>query len=105
MGRRTAMPRYPDLRRGEDTALCLAILAAGHRVARLRRAGWCYVYTCHGANAWSVAHHAAISAAKSLGPAQLVALESVLRQRVAEFDPPIGRATLRHAHGEIVIGA
>jgi glycosyltransferase involved in cell wall biosynthesis len=89
MGRRDRMPAYPSSRRGEDTALCLAIAASGARIARVRDAGWSYVYTWHGANAWPEPHHLAIAAAKHLPDARLVAREPVLRRRLAEYSPPL----------------
>jgi len=104
LGRRALMPRYPEVARGEDTALCLAILDAGHRIARLRGSGWCYVYVYHGGNAWSLGHHAAISAAKRLGAARLLGREKILRERLAEYRPSLGAVVLPHAEGQIEIG-
>ena len=56
----------------------------------MRGAGWCYIYTWHGANAWPEPHHLAIAASKHLPDARLLAREPVLRQRLAEFAPPLG---------------
>jgi glycosyltransferase involved in cell wall biosynthesis len=89
VGRRACMPRYPEARRGEDTALCRAIVASGERIARVRDAGWSYVYTFHGGNAFPAAHHHAIAAAKHLSPARMLARERVLRERLADYDPPL----------------
>ena len=90
MGRRERMPAYPSARRGEDTAICLEIVASGARIARVRGVGWCYVYTWHGSNAWPEPHHLAIAATKRLPDARLIARERVLRRRLAEYAPPPG---------------
>ena len=103
MGRRDRMPAYPAARRGEDTALCLEIVASGARIARVRGAGWCYVYTWHGANAWPEPHHLAIAASKHLPDARLLARERVLRQRLAEFAPPLGPLVVPCGAGPIVV--
>lgn len=92
LGRRALMPQYPELRRGEDTVLCQDILRAGHRIARLRGQGWCYVYVYHGLNVFEAAHHAAITRAKNLAPALMLGREKLLRQRLAEYAPPLPRA-------------
>ena len=63
VGRRARMPSYDPLRRGEDTALCRAIVAGGETVARVRDAGWSHVYTYHGDNAFPAPHHQAIASA------------------------------------------
>ena len=103
MGRRDRMPAYPAARRGEDTALCLEIVASGARIARVRGVGWCYVYTWHGANAWPEPHHLAIAASKHLPDARLLARERVLRQRLAEFAPPLGPLVVPCGAGPIVV--
>ena len=89
MGRRDRMPRYPATRRGEDTALCREIAASGATVARVRDAGWSYVYTYHGANAFPEPHHLASAAAKHLSEARILAREHVLRARLRDYDPPL----------------
>ncbi len=94
LARRDALPRYPELALGEDTALCRALLATGARIARLDDHGWCYVYVCHGGNAWSEAHHWAIAQAKALAPARFIARAPVALPRLAEYAPPPGVATL-----------
>ncbi len=85
LGRRDKMPPYPEAARGEDTGLCLAILAAGHRITRLRHHGWCYIYTYHGANVWGAQHHQAISQAKRMPLAFVVGKTHDLRTRLAEY--------------------
>ena len=87
VGKRARLPSYRSARRGEDTALCREIVAAGEPVARVRDAGWSYVYTFHGANAFPSAHHQAIAGAKHLTPARMLAREKVLRERLAEYEP------------------
>ena len=103
MARRERMPAYPATRRGEDTALCLDVVASGERIARVRDAGWSYVYTYHGDNAWPEPHHAAIAAAKHLSDARLLARERLLRQRLAEYAPPLGALVVPCGIGPIEI--
>jgi glycosyltransferase involved in cell wall biosynthesis len=104
LARRDALPRYDALARGEDTPFVVRILGAGHRVARLRDAGWSYVYVYHGTNAWDEAHHAAISRLKHLRPARLLARETELRARLAEYVPPLPRARMSCGDGVLVVG-
>jgi glycosyltransferase involved in cell wall biosynthesis len=101
--RRAAMPGYPDLARGEDTALVYEILRRGDRIARIRGAGWCYVYVYHGGNVFCEAHHAAISRAKSLSFASLLNREALLRTKLAEYVPPFGEVRFPHAAGVLDI--
>jgi glycosyltransferase involved in cell wall biosynthesis len=89
VGRRARMPSYEVLRRGEDTALCHRLVAEGQRIARVRDAGWSYVYTFHGGNAFPATHHQAIAWAKHLSPARMLARERILRERLAQYDPPL----------------
>lgn len=89
-GRKDAMPRYPDLDRGEDTEIVLRIMRARSSIARLRDRGWAYVYVYHGANVFPAAHHAAISHCKRYSGARLLAREKLLRERLAEYTPPLG---------------
>jgi glycosyltransferase involved in cell wall biosynthesis len=89
VGRRDRMPAYPAARRGEDTALCRAIVAAGEPVARVGDADWSYVYTYHSANVFAASHHRAIAAVKQLSAARMLAREHLLRVRLAEYDPPL----------------
>ena len=91
LAERALMPAYPELARGEDTAVLLALLRAGVAVARVRRAGWCYVYRFHGGNVFAAGHHRAIAAAKGLGAAAMLNRERELRRRLAEYDPPLPR--------------
>lgn len=100
LGRRELMPVYPAARRGEDTWATVDIFRAGHRVARLRGAGWSYVYTCHGANAWEDSHHQAIAQAKAWNWQQLMGRQTLLQQRLPEYQPPLGNISMRCA-GEV----
>lgn len=101
LGRRDKLPRYPEVRRGEDTAVCLDILRAGHRLARLKDRGWCYTYVFHGSNTFERSHHTAIARLKSLSPARLLSRESLLRARLAEYMPPLQPATM-HLAGAVL---
>ena len=64
LARRAAVPPYPALARGEDTAVMQAMLARG-RVALLD-APWLYTYVQTGANTWTGQHFEAIWQAASL---------------------------------------
>src|SRR3569623_1222007 len=96
LGRRDLMPAYPELPRGEDTGAVRELLRRGHPIARLRDAGWCYVYVYHGANVWPAARHEAISHSKRYGAARLMQRAALLRRRLAEYAP--GFAPLRMPH-------
>jgi glycosyltransferase involved in cell wall biosynthesis len=102
-GLRALMPAYPPSARGEDTAVCLSILAAGHRIARLRGVGWCYVYSYHGHNVWSRQHHQAISRAKQLSEFRLRARADELRQRLAEYGSGLEDLTVWHRTGTLAL--
>jgi glycosyltransferase involved in cell wall biosynthesis len=99
LARRERMPRYADRVRGEDTALLLEILRRGEPIARLRDAGWCYVYVYHGRNVFAAEHHLAISRAKGLRLAALLQREGSLRRRLAEYEPGFGIVRLPHEAG------
>jgi glycosyltransferase involved in cell wall biosynthesis len=103
--RRDAMARYPERRLGEDTAQVVSMLRQGRRFARLREQGFLHVYVFDGHNSFDHAHHAAISLLRSFRAARLVRLEAVLRERITEFDPPLGPFVMPHAGGALVIGA
>lgn len=51
---RSALPAYPELARGEDTAVIGALLAARRLVAL--DDPWLYVYVFHGGNTWERSH-------------------------------------------------
>lgn len=105
LGRRERMPRYAEIARGEDTDVLLKILRQGSAIARVRDAGWSSIYVYHGANTFDAAHHAAIARAKALGHAALLQREALLRQRLAEYAPPLGALRMPHAGGASEISA
>jgi glycosyltransferase involved in cell wall biosynthesis len=105
LGSKEALGRYPPLSRGEDTPLILDLLRRGRRITRLRDHGYLDVYVFDGLNAWDYEHHAAISAWKRFGGARLLSLEPMLRARLAEYDPPLGRCVMPYEGGELVFGA
>ncbi len=100
-GRRDALARYPDRRRGEDTALLVSMLRQGRRFARLREHGYLHVYVYDGCNSFDHAHHAAISLLRGFRAARLLRLETILRQRIAEFDPPLGPFVMPYTGGAL----
>ncbi len=101
LGHKAAMPLYPEIARGEDTELVLRMMRAQRAIVRLRDRGWAYIYVYHGANVFPAAHHAAISRLKCYSGARLLARESVLRQRFAEYVPGIGPVTMPWQGGAI----
>jgi glycosyltransferase involved in cell wall biosynthesis len=103
-GRRDALARYPERRRGEDTALVVSMLRQGRRFARLREQGYLHVYVFDGRNSFDQAHHAAISLLRSFRGARLLRLEAVLRARIAEYDPPLGSFAMPYAGGSLLFG-
>lgn len=103
LGRRERVPRYAEVARGEDTDALLHILRRGDRIARLRDAGWCYVYVYHGTNTWDAGHHVAISRAKRYGQARLLQREADLRRHLAEYAPALGALRLPHEAGALEI--
>jgi glycosyltransferase involved in cell wall biosynthesis len=104
-GRRAALARYPERRRGEDTALVVSMLRQGRRFARLREHGYLHVYVFDGRNTFDQAHHAAISLLRGFRAARLLRLETLLRERIAEFDPPLERFAMPYTGGTLVFAA
>ena len=99
--RREALPRYPEMTHGEDTAVLAELLVRGRRLAKLRERGYLYVYVFHGRNAFEGAHHAMISRSRRLPAARLLQLEAPLRAHVAEYDPPLGPFVMPYQGGEL----
>jgi glycosyltransferase involved in cell wall biosynthesis len=104
LARRDVLGRYPAVNRGEDTAQFVGLLRAGHTLARLSDRGWLYVYVTHTDNVSGYAHHRAIADAKAHGAAHLLNNAGVLRQRAAEYAPPLPTLYFRHAGGVLQIG-
>jgi hypothetical protein len=72
------------------------------RITRLREHGYLYVYVFDAQNAWDYEHHATISAWKRFRGARLLALEPMLRARLAEYEPPLGRFVMPYETGQLV---
>jgi len=103
LGRTDKLPAYPALGRGEDTAVVRELVALGHRVTRLHEHGYLYAYVFDGGNVWDYGHHSAISARKRLRGARLLRRISVLKQRLAEYDPPLPALTMPCELGALVV--
>jgi glycosyltransferase involved in cell wall biosynthesis len=100
-GRRNLLARYPDLARGEDSALCVEMLREGRTFARIRGQGWLYVYRFDGRNSFDQLHHASISHWRSFRGAWLLRHEAELRTRLAEYAPPLGAFTMPYESGRL----
>lgn len=98
---RDSLARYPDLPRGEDSGLVVAMLRQGRTFARVREQGFLYVYVFDGRNTFDQAHHSAISLYKRFRGARLVRLEAPLRKHVAEYDPPLGAFSMPYSGGKL----
>jgi glycosyltransferase involved in cell wall biosynthesis len=99
--RRDALARYPDLPRGEDSGLVVAMLRQGRTFARVREQGYLYVYVFDDRNTFDLAHHTAISLYKRFRGARLVRLEAPLRKHIAEYDPALGAFSMPYAGGKL----
>ncbi len=104
LGRREAMPLYPEVARGEDTDLVLQMMREQRNLVRLRDQGWVYIYVYHGANVVPQTHHAAISQLKRYSGARLVAREGLLRQKLSEYAPGLGAVTMPWQGGALSFG-
>jgi glycosyltransferase involved in cell wall biosynthesis len=102
-GRRNLLARYPDLKRGEDSALCVAMLREGRTFARTRERGWLYVYRFDGRNSFDQVHHASISLRRSFRGPKLLQHEAELRARIAEYTPPLGPFTMPYEGGHFAL--
>ncbi len=103
MGRRSMMPSYPDLARGEDTPLLQELHRNGTRLVTLDGHGYLYIYTYSGDNAWNLSHHGAISAWKRLRREALEARREVLARHLKDFGLPLSRARFPHDDGVMVL--
>ncbi|HTP48095.1 MAG TPA: glycosyltransferase family A protein [Casimicrobiaceae bacterium] len=101
LARRDRLARYPEIARGEDTAQALAMLREGTRFTRLSGHGYLYVYVFHGSNTFDRVHHAMISRRRCLRADRLLALEALLRARLAEYAPPLGALTMPYEGGRL----
>lgn len=86
MAFRKVLPRYPEhMERGEDTALCDALMQQDLVIHRMRDHGWCYIYRYHGRNCWGVDHHRSIVESKAIPAAKMLARSRQVMQRLAEY--------------------
>ena len=103
MGRRSRMPSYPALERGEDTPLLQALHRRGDRLSALGGRGYLYIYRYTGRNAWGLSHHAAISAWKRYGKKRLEAQRDVLVRHLREYDLSLTNAKFTHDEGAMIV--
>jgi glycosyltransferase involved in cell wall biosynthesis len=90
--RKDSMPRYPDLQRGEDTALLNSLLQTKLPIARISGQPWLFCYGYHGDNTFAREHHATMVAAHALSPAAMMNIRSPLNVALAQYDPGVRRA-------------
>jgi glycosyltransferase involved in cell wall biosynthesis len=88
--RRDAMPTYPPLSRGEDTALLHALVIANEPIVRVPDEPWLYCYSFHGGNTFDRAHHAAIARNTQVTPAAFANVRVHLERELNRYSPPIG---------------
>lgn len=103
LGRRDGIGRYPEIARGEDTAVILDLLSRGERIAQLSGAGWCHIYTYHGANTFDFGHHAAISRLKRLRHEQLLSRRALLEAELPAYELPLDEARFPDEAGHLII--
>jgi glycosyltransferase involved in cell wall biosynthesis len=98
MAAKADLALYPDLERGEDTPVVVALVNSGHRVVPLQDHGFLYVYVYDGLNAWGEQHHREISEVKARrGPFLQAGIEE-LTARLAEY--PLPARTVQLIDGE-----
>jgi glycosyltransferase involved in cell wall biosynthesis len=89
LGDRAKMPRYPNERRGEDSAVALSLLRQKVPITRLAHKPWTYVYVTHGSNTFGAEHHAAISRAKAMPAHIMLNHQTEILNRLRQFKEPI----------------
>ena len=77
------------------------MLREGRSFARLREHGYLHVYVFDGHNTFDHAHHASISHWRRFRGARLIRLESVLRERLAEYAPSVGPFVMPYESGRL----
>ena len=87
MAHRDARFRYPEEERGEDTVL-LKQIAANGTVARFEDAGYLNIYSYHGKNVFSEAHHRRIVGTSVRSIKFLRDHESILRDALRHYRLP-----------------
>ncbi len=87
--RRKDMPRYPNLRRGEDTALLDALVLSGAKTARVPGKPWLFTYAFHGGNTFEREHHRAIATHKSVSAAMLLNVNAAVQRELERYVIPI----------------
>jgi glycosyltransferase involved in cell wall biosynthesis len=103
LGRRDGIGRYPEIARGEDTAVILDLIRRGERIAPMSGAGWCHIYTYHGTNTFGFNHHIAIARLKRLRGDQLAARRAVLEKELPAYGLPLAEARFPDVPGPLVI--
>jgi glycosyltransferase involved in cell wall biosynthesis len=103
LGYRDGLGRYPDLPRGEDTAVVVDLVQRGRRIAQLSERGYLYIYVYNGRNAWDLEHHAAISAWKRMPKARLLEHEAALRSHLADYKLETTVVMMPHEDGALFI--
>lgn len=88
LGRTDKICTYAELPRGEDTHVVGQLHTNGCRLHGIANRGYVYIYVFNGRNAWDIQHHAAISAWKRLGKAELLRREDELRRYLDGYELP-----------------
>lgn len=103
LGKRSLISTYPDLARGEDTAILEHLFLEQHKISRLRDRGWLYTYVFNGKNTWDFKHHSKISLNERLGKDELLTREETLRLELKKYTFPFNSLYLPHNEGMIEI--
>ena len=103
LGRADKIGTYAELPRGEDTQVVARLYATGCRLRAIANRGYLYIYVFNGKNAWDVRHHAAISAWKRLGKAELLRREDELRRQLDRYDLPWKKIFMPYEGGALHI--
>jgi glycosyltransferase involved in cell wall biosynthesis len=103
LGRKKLMGRYPELERGEDTAIVEYIFKHEYSITRLTDMGWLYIYVFNNKNTWGFEHHSAIAQQQRLGMNDLLVREEILRKELLKYELQFDFVSMPHENGRIEI--
>ncbi|MCK5359284.1 MAG: glycosyltransferase family 2 protein [Gammaproteobacteria bacterium] len=101
LGRKNLIGVYPELDRGEDTAIIEHISKQHFKISRLSAMGWLYTYVFNGKNTWDFKHHSEISLHQRLTTAKLFAQKKVLETELKRYAFPFDHLHMPHEKGKL----